>query len=93
VVAAGLFSSGLGRLIGLGFLPASDPLWDSSALLRDDSVVGSFLAGFVGYRARPTVLEVLGYTTYLAAAGWLLFGRRAQPPLPRAARYRPDVAS
>jgi high-affinity iron transporter len=91
-VAAGLFSSGIGRLIGLGFLPATDPVWDSSALLRDDSVVGGFLAGFVGYRARPTVLEVLGYAGYLAAAGWLFFGRRAAPaPLTRATRSRLDM--
>ena len=76
VVAAGLFSSGIGRLIGLGYLPAFDPLWDSSALLPDDSLVGSFLAGLLGYRARPTTPEVIGYAAYLLAAGWLFFGSR-----------------
>ena len=81
VVAAGLFSSAIGRLIGLGYLPASDPLWDTSALLADDSLVGGFLAGLLGYRARPTAPEVIGYAAYLVAAGWLFFGSRTATPV------------
>ena len=92
VVAAGLFSSGIGRLIGLGYLPASDPLWDSTALLHDDSIVGGFLAGLVGYRARPTALEVIGYVAYLVAAGWLLFGSRGATPVADATRSAGDVS-
>ena len=91
VVAAGLFSSGIGRLIGLGYLPASDPLWDTTALLHDDSLVGGFLAGLVGYRARPTAPEVIGYAAYLVAAGWLFFGSRGATPVPRAARSQGDL--
>jgi high-affinity iron transporter len=80
LVAAGLLGSGIGRLVGLGFLPDTEPLWDTSWLLRDDSLVGGFLAGLAGYRARPSLLEVIGYVTYLLVAGWLLFGpRRAAP--------------
>jgi high-affinity iron transporter len=78
LVAAGLLSSGIGRLIGLALLPDSEPLWDTSRLLADDSLIGSFLAGLAGYRARPTVLEVGGYLAYLLAAGWLFFGRAAR---------------
>ena len=91
VVAAGLFSSAIGRLIGLGYLPASDPLWDTTALLRDDSLVGGFLAGLVGYRARPTAPEVIGYAAYLVAAGWLFFGSRGATPMQRAVRSQGDV--
>ena len=81
VVAAGLFSTGIGKLIGLGFIPAADPLWDTSWLLRDDSVVGGFLSGLTGYRARPTAPEVIGYVGYLVGAGLLFF----TPRTPRAA--------
>src|SRR2546430_1268089 len=76
VVAAGLFSTGIGKLIGLGFIPAGDPLWDSSGLLDDHSVVGGFLSGLTGYRARPTAPEVIGYIVYLVGAGLLLFTPR-----------------
>ena len=86
LVAAGLFSTGIGKLIGLGFIPAGDALWDSSRLLDDQSVVGGFLSGLVGYRARPTTPEVIGYAIYLIGAGLLLFTPRAAAPATNAAR-------
>ena len=72
-LAAGLFSAGIGRLQGAGVLPGGDPLWDTSWLLDDHSGVGSFLAGLIGYRARPSALEVGGYVLYLAAGSLLFF--------------------
>ncbi len=72
-LAGGLVASGVGRLQGLGVLPAGDPLWDTSWLLDDHSVVGSLLAGLVGYRARPSAFEVTGYLLYVVAAGTLFF--------------------
>ena len=80
LLAAGLFSTGVGKLQGLGLLPMSDPIWDTSWLLSDGSTVGSFLTGLVGYRARPTFFEVLAYAIYLIGAGVLLF--RPTPPKP-----------
>jgi high-affinity iron transporter len=87
LLAAGLFSTGVGRLEGLGLLPMTDPVWDTSWLLSDKSVVGSFLTGLVGYRARPSLFEVLAYWVYLVGAGTLLFRRRpAAPRRPPSAR-------
>lgn len=74
LLAAGLFSTGIGRLQGLGFLPLGKPLWDTSALLSDRTVLGSFLTGLVGYRARPSALEVIAYAAYLVTAAGLLWG-------------------
>jgi high-affinity iron transporter len=79
-LAAGLLSSALGRLVALGFLPTTPTLWDTSAILDDGGVIGSFLSGLVGYRARPTLLEVAAYVGYLAAVVFFLFGRRAHRP-------------
>jgi len=87
-LAAGLFSAGLGRLQGLGVLPVSPALWDTSAFLRDDGVVGSFLGGLVGYRARPSLIEVAGYAGYLAAAGALVLGSARAPDAARVATPR-----
>ena len=86
LVAAGLFATGIGKLIGLGFIPAGDPVWDTSGLLRDDSLVGGFLSGLTGYRARPSAPEVIAYLAYLAGAGLLLFTPRATAPAANAAR-------
>ena len=88
-VAAGLFSSGIGRLEAFGVLPSSPIVWDTSFLLDDKSVVGSFLGGLAGYRARPSLLEMLAYVAYLVVAGVLFFRSpgerpRLEPSNPRA---------
>jgi high-affinity iron transporter len=79
LLAAGLFSTGIGRLQGLGVLPMSAPLWDTSGVLGDRSVAGSFLSGLVGYRAQPSLIEVSAYAGYLIAAGLLVFGGALRP--------------
>src|SRR6266571_1664312 len=83
-LAAGLFSTGLGRLQGLGVLPMTVTLWDTSSFLSDGSVVGSFLGGLVGYRARPSLLEVAGYAAYVLGAGFLVLAGSFRPAPARA---------
>jgi high-affinity iron transporter len=78
LLAAGLFSTGVGRLQGLGILPAADTLWDTSRWLDDRSFLGSLLAGLLGYRARPSTWEAVAYGAYLVVAGVLLFGGRRE---------------
>jgi high-affinity iron transporter len=80
LLAAGLLSTGVGKLQGLGVLPMGAALWDTSWLLSDRSGIGSFLSGLVGYRARPSGAEVAAYAIYVLAMGTLLFA-----PRPRAA--------
>ncbi len=92
LLAAGLFSTGIGRLQGLGWLPISEPLWDTSALLDDRSLVGSFLGGLVGYRARPSGFEVGAYVLYVLVAGSLLLASRrpiVRPGAPLTPRSQP----
>lgn len=72
-LAGGLFSAGIGRLQGVGVLPGGDALWDTSWLLDDHGSVGGFLAGLVGYRARPSGLEIVAYVAYVVAACVLFF--------------------
>jgi high-affinity iron transporter len=93
LVAAGLFSTGVGKLEGFGVFPASPTLWDTSAVLSDRGTVGGFLAGLVGYRARPSLLEGLAYASYLVVAATLFFARPASPaPAARGAREPAQVA-
>jgi high-affinity iron transporter len=85
LVAAGMFSTGIGKLEALAVLPQSTVLWDTSTLLSDQSFLGTFLGGLAGYRARPSVAEVTSHVAYLVIAGALLFGkpRRAAKAGPR----------
>src|SRR5262249_59331631 len=81
LLAAGLFSSAVARLQGIGLLPLSEPLWNTSWLLSDGSLAGGFLSGLIGYRAQPTLLEVCVYVAYVIAASLLLFTRRTPAPV------------
>jgi len=87
-LAAGMFSTGVGRLEGMGVLPQSPTAWDTSFVLDDHGFVGRFLNGLVGYRARPSLLEAGGYLLYLIVAGALLFKSGASTPRSRAPRGR-----
>jgi high-affinity iron transporter len=78
LVAAGLFSTGLGKLQALGVLSTSEPLWDTSSVLDDHGTIGGFLGALVGYRARPSAVEVAGWSLYLLVAGTLVM-RSAEP--------------
>lgn len=82
VISAGLCSAGVAKLQGLGVLPVGDPLWDTSWLLDEGGTIGGFAGGLLGYRARPTLLEIVAYAGYLVGAGLLFFGRPAAPTGP-----------
>ncbi|PYN02002.1 MAG: hypothetical protein DME07_11880 [Candidatus Rokuibacteriota bacterium] len=81
LLAAGMLSTGLGRLEAMGVLPQSPTVWDTSFALDDHGFIGGFLGGLIGYRARPSLLEVGGYLVYLIVAGAMLF--RSGPAAPR----------
>src|SRR5881409_3527961 len=73
LVAAGLLTAGVNKLIGLGYLSPIEPqVWNTAWLLRDDSVLCALLGALIGYRSRPSLLEVLAFSTYLPAMGWAL---------------------
>ena len=88
-LAAGMFSTGVGRFEAMGLLPQTPIAWDSSPILDDHGLVGGFLNGLVGYRSRPSVLEVGGYLFYLAVAGTLLF--RSRPPEAQSSEPRGQI--
>lgn len=64
LLAAGLAAQAIGILQDAGFIQSlSDPVWNSSWLLADDSAVGRVLRTLVGYRAEPTAMQVIAYVT------------------------------
>jgi high-affinity iron transporter len=89
LLAAGLFSNGVGRLQWLGVLPASEPIWNTSWLLSDRSIAGGFLSGLIGYRSQPSLPEVGAYLVYLIVVWVLLFARRAPASVPLTDLTRP----
>jgi high-affinity iron transporter len=66
LLAAGLASQMARFLIQADWLPSlATPLWDTSWLLSDDSVLGAMLRILVGYEAQPSGTQALFYAVTL----------------------------
>jgi high-affinity iron transporter len=63
LVASGLASEATLGLIQAGYLPSQVPLWDTSNILPERSVLGQLLYALVAYEATPTLLQVDMYVT------------------------------
>ncbi|MGB7816006.1 MAG: FTR1 family protein [Methylotenera sp.] len=70
LLAAGMASTAARFLIQADMLPSlASPLWDSSAALPENSLLGMLLHSLVGYDARPAGMQVIFYITVLAMIG------------------------
>lgn len=76
LLAAGMAAQAAGFLIQADLLPDwGAPVWDSSALLDEKSIIGRALHALVGYTDRPAGLQLAVYGLTLAAL--LVAGRAA----------------
>jgi high-affinity iron transporter len=67
LLVAGLTSQAVGYLSSAGyFADFSTPVWNSSWLLSDESVIGKALHSLIGYTAQPSMIQLLFYVTTLA---------------------------
>jgi high-affinity iron transporter len=96
LLAAGMAAQAAGYLVQAGKLPAlADPLWDSSAWLPQQSVVGQALHALAGYVDRPSGMQVLFFVVVAVGIGTLMRRvdrRPSRPPTPAAATGAAVVA-
>ncbi|MDH4229286.1 MAG: FTR1 family protein [Nitrospirota bacterium] len=87
LLAAGMLSGAAGSWVAVDWLPAlSYSVWDTSAVLPEDSGLGGLASILLGYNANPTLMEVLVYAGYLGSVVlWLMVQRSRPPVLQRAA--------
>jgi high-affinity iron transporter len=64
--AAGVAMAGTAKFQAVGFLPAGEPVWDSSALLDPTGFAGQFINALFGYTATPTALMLATWLGALA---------------------------
>ena len=78
LLAAGMAAQAARFLIQADILPGlAAPLWDTSALVPNDSAVGSVLRGLVGYEAQPAGMQVVFFTlALLAIAAGMVWAKR-----------------
>lgn len=57
----GQLMSAIKLLIQLDYLPSLASIWDSSALLKENSELGYFFMALLGYEATPNLLHIVSY--------------------------------
>ena len=87
-LAAGLFETGVDKLIDKEILPVvMNQVWNSSWLLDDSSTFGSLVATLTGYRAHPAGMNLIAYAVYWAVIFLLL--RRSKNRMAQKSARRP----
>jgi high-affinity iron transporter len=71
LLAAGMASQAAKFLIQADILPSlGDALWDTSAIVSEQSLTGMLLHNLIGYDARPAGLQLLFYILVLVCIGF-----------------------
>jgi len=65
LVAAGILAYGIHEFQEVGLLPETVIVYDASAILGHDTIIGSLLYGLFSYRPNPTVLEIAVWFAYV----------------------------
>lgn len=83
LLAAGMASQAAGYLVQADLLPPlGNAIWDTSAMLTEDSILGKALHTLIGYVSRPEGIQILFYLVTLCAI-WLLTRVVGNPVEPR----------
>ncbi len=61
--AGTMLSQSAVQLTQADWIKQTAPLWDSSGLLAEESMLGELLYALIGYEARPTAAQVIAYAT------------------------------
>jgi len=68
--AAGLFAHGVHEFTEVGWIPSIiDHVWDLTAVISKESMLGQLLAALFGYNPSPTLAEMIAYFSYFVAIG------------------------
>lgn len=79
LLTAGMAAQGASFLIAADVLPALyASVWDTSALISGESLVGKTLGVLIGYTPRPSGMELIFYTStlLLLSLGYMMAGRK-----------------
>lgn len=61
LIAAGMLAQTVMNLMQAGVIASQLPLWDSSGLIAETSMLGQLLYALIGYEATPTPYQVAAY--------------------------------
>ena len=83
LLASGMAAAGAGYLVAADILPALVPeVWDSSAFLSENTLLGKVLHAMFGYSERPSGMQLLFYLATLGSILLVLRLRKKHAMLP-----------
>ncbi|MFI5304554.1 MAG: FTR1 family protein [Nitrospiria bacterium] len=81
-MSAGMLMAAVGKLESASLIsPILSQVWNSAWLIDEHSLFGHFLSGFLGYRAKPSLMEIIAYVVYFVAISlwiWKPFPRKTR---------------
>lgn len=87
LLAASMASQAAHFLIQADLLPGlATPLWDSSAILSEQSVGGKLLHTLIGYESHPAGMQMVFYIAVLISVSVGMYLARSKRPMTRAAK-------
>ena len=88
LLAAGMAASAAKYLVQADMLPSlGNAIWDTSAWLPEDTIVGNLLHVLVGYTARPSGIQIVFYLSTILVIGGLMYLLNSRKP------FRPTPGS
>ncbi len=79
LLGGGLLLSCIDRLISSGFLtPLHSKVWNTSFLISEGGFFSPMLSSFVGYRAAPSLMDIIIYSAYWIVIYFLLKTKKDQ---------------
>jgi len=81
LAASGMSAQATGLLIQADWIAIAGPIWDSSAIIAEDSLTGQLMYALVGYEASPSATEAGIYAASAAVMavsvviGWTWFSK------------------
>lgn len=94
IFAAGFLANAAQTLQAAGWLPiGTATLWNTSAILSEESNAGGLLHNLLGYSQAPTVLQEILYIAYLLIVGGYFFWMTRKPKSKNKGKNRPEEHS
>ncbi len=80
LIAAGMISQATLYLMQSDWLPGQKPLWDTSHLISENSLIGQLLYALIGYEATPYPLQVILYLSviFIGVTAILIYKQQKQ---------------
>ncbi len=65
MVSAGMASQSVSYLMQADLIDSGYPIWDTSSLIDERSVMGQLLYALMGYEATPSLVQAIAYFSYI----------------------------